>query len=455
MQRLSVARVIAVIVVVSGGLLGAAPAFGSPSAPVTHATTAAPGKVSCSFSATVSFSPALKKSGGGTHASVVRGNLSRCTTTNSSVKIVSGSFGGAFARSPLVCKTDELTGASPSLIVGWRGDLNGKAASLTATGVRGTKSTGSFAGPAVVRLNRPAKTPAGCNTAAGLKTLAMSGSLILGNPPKSSGGWWKPKGDLPWQWYLAGAFDTSSTADMGTGDTLPGGGAAPAPVVYDIDGIENTATTVAALHARHDHVICYMEVGTAGNYGGEYTTYYDELQSAGDLGNTLPGYSSENFININEPSAVTIVESIIKQQCAAKGFDGVETDLDETFNDNEGNPGNFTITEANEESYMTTLAHYMHSLGLAWIIKNPDDIGDASYADAMFPLADAVLTEQCNEYDSCGYLSEYQGVKAIFNAEYDASLYPGFCTYDDAHGINGVLYDQDLDAATRGPCAGP
>jgi hypothetical protein len=456
-RGLSTGKVVGGTLVLFAGLFGAAPAFGSTTSPVAHAATSAPGKVSCSFSASVAFSPPLKNTGGGTHASAVHGKLSKCTATNSSVKIVSGSFGGSFARSPLVCKSDALTGASPTLIVGWKGDLNGKAASINATSVRGTKSSGSFAGPAIVKLNRPAKTPPACSTAAGLKTLGMSGTLIVGNPPKS-GGWWKPTGDLPWQWVLSpndstNTFDVNSAEDMGTGDKLPNGSTAPNPVVYDIDGIENPASTVAALHTKHDHVICYMEVGTAGNYGGTYTTYYNELKSAGDLGNTLQGYSSENFININAPSAVAIVESIIKNQCAAKKFNGVETDLDETFNNNEGDTG-FTITEANEESYMTTLAHYMHSLGLAWIIKNPDDIGDASYADAMYPLADAVLTEQCNQYSTCGFLSEYQGHKAIFNAEYSIPT-SQFCSYDQSHGINGVLYDQNLDGGTRDPCPGP
>ena len=36
----------------------------------------------------------------------------------------------------------------------------------------------------------------------------------------------------------------------------------------------------------------------------------------------------------------------------------------------------------------------------------------------MSNLADAVLTEQCNQYSSCGLLSAYMGKKAVFNAEY-------------------------------------
>jgi hypothetical protein len=240
---------------------------------------------------------------------------------------------------------------------------------------------------------------------------------------------------------------------MGTNDTLPDGGSAPVPVVYDIDGIENPASTVAALHARGDHVICYIEVGTAGNYytaaeEGIATTYFAQYQAAGDLGNQLSGYS-EYFLNINSPSTAAITEAMISQQCAAKGFDAVETDLDETFAGNEGNTG-FTITEAQEETYMTTLATYIHSLGLAWMIKNPDDIGNASFADAMYPLADGVITEQCNQYDTCGLLSEYEGHKAIFNAEYSLST-ANFCPADIAAGINGAKFPVSLNGP-RSPC---
>ena len=109
---------------------------------------------------------------------------------------------------------------------------------------------------------------------------------------------------------------------------------------------------------------------------------------------------------------------MISQQCAAKGFDAVETDLDETFNSNEGATG-FTITEADEEAYMTTLADYMHGLGLGWVLKDCDDVGDASYCDAMEPLADAVLSEQCQQYGTCSYLDAFTAAgKAVFDAEY-------------------------------------
>jgi hypothetical protein len=263
--------------------------------------------------------------------------------------------------------------------------------------------------------------------------------------------WWVPQlGSQPWQWELSHPLNLSNARDMGTDDTLPDGEPAPAPVIYDIDGIINPASTVTALHAEDKHVVCYIEVGAAGNYysaanEGIATTYYDQLRHAGVFGKKVPGYP-EYYLNIRSSATVSIIESMIDQQCAAKGFDAVETDIDEEYGDHNG----FRLTRADEETYMTTLATYMHGLGLGWWIKNPDDTGSATYADDMYNLADAVLTEQCNQYDTCRFLSKYVGNKAVFNAEYH--LKPStFCANDDALGFNGARFNLDL-TGIREPC---
>jgi hypothetical protein len=265
--------------------------------------------------------------------------------------------------------------------------------------------------------------------------------------------WWKPGPEvLPWQWEIDHPLSLSDATDMGTNDTLPNGQPAPAPKVYDIDGILNSASTVAALHARGAHVICYIEVGSAGNYysaaeEGIATTYYAQYQAAGVLGDALSGYP-EHFLNINAAATVRITEAMIAQQCAAKKFDAVETDLDETYSGSDGATG-FTLTQTDEVAYMTKLADYMHRLGLGWVIKNPDDTGD-NYATVMEPLADAVLTEQCNQYSTCSALSAYIGHKAIFNAEYNIPT-SSFCASDIAKRINGALFPVALNGP-RSPC---
>ena len=158
--------------------------------------------------------------------------------------------------------------------------------------------------------------------------------------------------------------------------------------VFDIDGIINPASTVTALHRLNDKAICYIEVGAAGNYYSAAeedlpVTYYQQLSQAGDLGQAEPGYP-EYYLNINAPSTVRIIEAMIKQQCAAKGFDAVEPDIDDSYTDSTG----FGITEQENIQFDRTLGAYAHSLGLAWGQKNGDNDPEFSAgagADDRFP----------------------------------------------------------------------
>jgi hypothetical protein len=267
--------------------------------------------------------------------------------------------------------------------------------------------------------------------------------------------WWSlPSGYVSWQWVLNHPFDPTNPSDMGTNDLLPSGNTAPAPSVYDIDGIINSSATVAALHARGVHVICYIEAGSAGNYysaeqEGTTTSYFDQLQSAGVLGNTLPGYPQESFLNIASPAAVSIVESMIQHECAAKRFDAVETDLDETYTGYDGATG-FRTTKALEKAFLITLAEYIHSLNMGWIAKNLVDTND-NFASIMEPYADGLLTENCNQNKQCGRAAKYLAHgKGVLDAEYNLTT-SQFCLADEVAGINGAHLDTSVDGF-RQPC---
>ena len=152
-------------------------------------------------------------------------------------------------------------------------------------------------------------------------------------------GWWAPPlGNQPWQWELSHPLRLTNARDMGTRDRLPDGQLGTGPVIYDIDGIINPASTVSALHAmgKARRVLHRGRSGrattTPPRNEGITTTYYDQLQSAGVFGTKVPGYP-EYYLNIQSPVTVSIIESMIEKQCAAKGFDAVETDIDEEYTD--------------------------------------------------------------------------------------------------------------------------
>jgi hypothetical protein len=275
--------------------------------------------------------------------------------------------------------------------------------------------------------------------------------------------WWHPKNTGPndgpeFQWELDHALNVHSVNDMGDGAVNAAGRKAPNPTVYDIDGIDNPASTVAALHRRHDKVICYIEVGAAGNYysaAEEHlrVTYYAQLKAAGDLGRKVPGYP-EYYLNINTASTAAIIKSMIRQQCAAKRFNAVEPDIDDSYTDATG----FKITEGENIRYDKMLGAYAHSLGLAWGQKNGDN--DPRFSRAMESTADFLLDEECNFYDTCGIVTPpyVKAGKLVLNAEYTddwgsnrAKDLAKFCGVDPSHGIDGTLFTGAL-AGQRNPC---
>jgi hypothetical protein len=337
---------------------------------------------------------------------------------------------------------------------------SGSAAPTTALHKAGT-SRHSTAPVSSARPTGPV--PGGTHKAGTSQQPAAPGSSAAPTGPVPGGTWWQPTDAGPnngpeFQWELDHPLNVSSAADMGLGATNLQGGQASAPTVYDIDGIENPASTVTALHQMHDEVICYIEVGAAGNYYSASqeqlpVTYYQQLQAAGDLGSAMPGYP-EYYLNINAPSTLRIIEAMIQQQCAAKGFDAVEPDIDDSYTDATG----FTITEADNIRYDEALGAYAHSLGLAWGQKNGDN--DPQFSEALEPTTDFLLDEECNYYQTCATVAApyVQAGKLVLDAEYTDDWGPDaatdlqqFCAADIAGHIDGTLFTEAL-AGQRNPC---
>jgi len=282
-------------------------------------------------------------------------------------------------------------------------------------------------------------------------------------PVSQSATWWQPAGSGPdngpeWQWELDHPLSVGSAADMGVNMTNAAGLVAANPTVFDIDGIENPASTVTALHGLGDKAICYIEIGSAGNYYAASderipVSYYAQLKAAGDLGAKMAGYP-EYYLKINSPSTVSIIESMIRQQCAAKGFDAVEPDIGDSYTDNNG----FGITEVQNAAYDNTLGTYAHSLGLAWGQKNGDQ--DPAFAKMQEPVADFLLTEECNYYHTCATVTApyVAAHKLVLNAEYTDDWGTSrvqdlrkFCPADLSGGIDGVLFTSALSGQHH-PC---
>ena len=232
---------------------------------------------------------------------------------------------------------------------------------------------------------------------------------------------WRPQQHLTWYWQLQGSVSNSHPA-----------------AAYDIDGFDSGASEVSALHAAGKRVICYVDVGTWENWRSDAGRFPGSVQGSD---NAWPG---EKWLDVRQLSVLQPIITARFQMCKQKKFDAVEPDNIDGYQNSTG----FPISAQDQLAYDEWVAKEAHSLGMAVFQKN-----DPDQARTLQPYFDGALDEQCNEYLECSSLKPYLTArKPVLNAEYQASLYPGFCSADKAAGIMGVLYSLNLDGSTYQPC---
>ncbi len=154
--------------------------IGTATGGATPTTTTITGSAAtCSFSGTVTFTPPLTASGGGSGSSIEAG-LSDCTSNSGIVE----SFGspqldGTFASSPFTCSASSATQPALSAVVSWNDGTAWPSGGIASTQVDGSIATGSFAGTAVVDLQVPSDIATGCADGA-VSTDAVSGTITVG-----------------------------------------------------------------------------------------------------------------------------------------------------------------------------------------------------------------------------------------------------------------------------------
>ncbi len=239
-------------------------------------------------------------------------------------------------------------------------------------------------------------------------------------PPPAAATWWTPPQQLTWFWQLQGKVDNGNQV-----------------AAYDIDGFENEASEVAALHAQGKHVICYVDVGTAENFRPDYDQF-----PRSTLGRSN-GWPGEHWLDIRRLSVLAPIMAARFRMCKEKGFDAVEPDNMEAFSNRSG----FPITAAQQLEYDLWIAGEVHSLGMAVLQKN-----DGEQSAEQQPYFDGALTEQCNQYRECANFEPYLAAgKPVLNAEYQQKN-AKFCPADEAAGIMGVRFAKSLNGKKFLPC---
>ena len=230
---------------------------------------------------------------------------------------------------------------------------------------------------------------------------------------------WAPVPGVTWQWQLTTPVDTGVTAQ-----------------VFDIDGVENDATVVAALHAAGHRVICYVNAGAAENFRPDYQSFPSTL-----LGKSN-GFPGERWLDIRQLDVLRPIMILRFDLCRSKGFDAIEADEVEGYADDTG----FPLTAADQLAYNRMLAALAHERGLSIGLKN-----DLDQIPTLVTEFDFAINEQCAEYDECDALIPFiRAGKAVLHVEYHLDT-TQFCAKTTGLNFSSMRKNIVLDAA-RWPC---
>lgn len=225
----------------------------------------------------------------------------------------------------------------------------------------------------------------------------------------------------PWQFQLQGKVDMSIGAQ-----------------VYEVDGFDVSKATVSKLHARGRKVICYIDVGSWERYRPDAGRFPKSV-----IGRVYDGYPDERWLDIRRfRSFAGPLKSRIRM-CARKGFDGMEPDNVNGWE----NPTGFPITARHQLRFNRWIARIAHRNGLAVGLKN-----DGRQARRLAGDFDFAVVEQCFQYGECGqFLPFIRQGKAVFSVEYERRR-SAFCGRAEKLGFSAIGKDYDLFARPFRPC---
>ncbi len=287
-------------------------------------------------------------------------------------------------------------------------------------------------------------------------SLALVVGLIIGiaaSPAHADYGtrWHPGMEPLPLHWNLGGAIDVNNPRHIG--ERSLSGAVLPRPAVLDIDGEYNSAATVATLHARGQKVICYLDAGVYEDYRSDAWKFPPEVIGAPDQGWDGSWWLDIRRLDILLP----IMEARIQDWCAAKGFDAVEPDEIDGWENATG----FPLTYDDQLRYNRAIADLIHSYGMAAIQK-----GDIIQTRDLVDWFDAALVEECFQYRECESpwnpdTGEHQvgsqaftlAGKAVWIAEYRSGVVDRMCRGSAKWAWNAARYKLGLPLnGGRQPC---
>ncbi|TML98022.1 MAG: hypothetical protein E6G10_23735 [Actinobacteria bacterium] len=236
--------------------------------------------------------------------------------------------------------------------------------------------------------------------------------------PTPCAGCYKPKPTTsPWQIQLEGRIDTTVQARF-----------------FVIDGSEE-GDTVGALRRRGGKVACYVNAGAWEDFRTDKDAFPPEV-----LGKKYEGFPNERWLDIRRIDLLAPILRARIDDCNAKGFDGLDPDNLDGFENNTG----FPLTATDQLRFNIWLANEVHARGLSIGLKN-----DPAQARALAQYFDWAIPVECVEQRNCGQYARFgRAGKPLFALEYGQPTRRA-CTEAQRRRMSVVFKTSALNAPRR------
>jgi hypothetical protein len=253
-----------------------------------------------------------------------------------------------------------------------------------------------------------------------LSVAGLVALMLVAFPRPADAALWHPASNTTWQIQFSGNIDLSVNVDA-----------------FDLDMFETTARMVRRIHRDGRRAVCYINAGAWENWRPDTGDYPSAVK-----GKPLDGWPGERWLDIRRLDVLAPILGSRLDRCSSKGFDGVEFDNVEGYQ----NPTGFGLTRNDQLAFNRWLADAAHERGLAVGLKNALGI-----ADELEPDFDFAVVEQCFFYRECGLVKPFVDAgKSVVVVEYDLSR-DQFCAKAARLGVVAMRKHLSLDAWRR-PC---
>lgn len=205
--------------------------------------------------------------------------------------------------------------------------------------------------------------------------------------------------------------------------------------IYNLDMFDTTVQQIALLHAQGRKAMCYISAGSWEDWRPDANQF-----PAIVLGNNYDGWPGERWLDIRRLDLLGPILEARLDLCKSKGFDGVDPDNVNGFENSTG----FPLTAQDQLTFNIWLANEAHARGLSIGLKN-----DTSQISSLLSYFDWALTEDCFAQGWCADLNPFiTAGKPVFAVEYtDNSInFNSFCQQMTSLGQRGILKNRALDA---------